>query len=186
MSEEDEQGHEHTPACAAYYDERGWWAKVRHFPAWRNTVEERRRRTLVQHGMGSVEHRRMRLRAAVWYLLCLAQLYVAVLWAEGIWQFAAWAWVLVFMSNTLRGGAWRHTRAASDYCDGWLEGRQQLIQSTFLRATEFEQVDENGGVARVDLEKVMAGLAFETTRDMEVVLDVRTAKAPDDLSGLGD
>lgn len=182
MSEEHphDEGHEHTVECGrAYFAAGGRWRKLRHPRAWTELATEDRMRTWVREGSDSPEAKKLYRRALGKVIACMVVLFVAIYLLPDV---IGWLVALTVLSTVMRYGTWRDHVAARNYREGWIEGRQMMIEHVLLGHLDKRPVP--GEPIEVDVPAMMNALAFENHRDMEVVMGLRTAQVPDDLSGL--
>lgn len=150
---------------ATRWDPIGAWAE------WSVASEVERRAALVREGEGSPSYRRLRRRGLLRLWMTTVVLYAVVALVPQRLEVLAAVAVTLAVSATLRCGAFRDAEAARHYFDGWVDGRMALCGRLV-------------GELETGPEALLDALRIEHDRDLEVLLDIRTTRAPDDLSGL--
>jgi len=135
--------------------------------------EDERRTAMVTQGVDSPTYDRSHRRGVVRFGTAIVALYAEIVLVPDQFEMFAALLAVPTLFVTIRCGAFRDTAAARNYFAGWVDGRMAL----FERLTD--EVP-NG------TEALLGALRLENERDLEVVLDVRTTQAPDDLSDLDD
>ena len=144
--------------------------------AWieRTIAKEAERRTaLVTEGEDSPTYARSLRRGVLRFGVAMLALAALVAFVPHPYEELAAVVAMLTGFATVRHGAFRDTAAARTYFDGWVDGRMALYNRL---------VDE----IPKGYEALVEALQVENHRDIEVLLDVRTTRAPDDLSGLDD
>jgi hypothetical protein len=130
-----------------------------------------RRTVLVAEGSDSSAYDRLQRRGTLRFGLTVAVLYVAIAVVPDRFGLVAVVVAPLACFAVLHAGSYRETAAAQAYLDGWLDGRRALCE----RLVDELPNGEDG---------LVGALRLEYDRDLEVLLDIRTSRAPDDLSGL--
>jgi hypothetical protein len=134
---------------------------------------EERRACLVVEGPDSPRYAKVDRRSSLRYLVSALTLVALAVAVPERFELIAALVVLPAFMLILRRGSFHAATSASDYYDGWLAGRLALVNRLS------EQLPHGS-------EAVIQALLLENQRDLEVLLDVRTETAPDDLSELDD
>lgn len=157
----------------AYFERTGRWARFWHPLEWHYVKHERRVTTYITEGVESSAVKRLVWRSTAIMFYGLAVIYVGAFWVP---DWARWLFSFFGLYLLVYRGATAMLKQAQSYRSGWVDGRMQMVDAIF----DPEKQEDGTVIFNVRMEN----LFLETQRDAEVVLGARTARAPDDISGL--